>query len=76
MERVVSGLDGPRGDLDAGGPHLRRHLRNGVQERQGVPGGLRDYGEMAITSGGKTVGVWGEGPSYLGPGAVWFNRQT
>lgn len=35
-----------------------------------------DYGEMAITSGGKTVAVWGEGPSYLGPGGVWFNRQT
>ena len=35
-----------------------------------------DYGEMAITSGGRTVAVWGEGPSYLGPGGVWFNRQT
>ena len=24
---------------------------------------------------GKTVAVWGEGPSYLGPGGVWYNRQ-
>jgi hypothetical protein len=35
-----------------------------------------DYGELAITGSGKTVAVWGEGPSYLGPGGVWFNRQT
>jgi hypothetical protein len=35
-----------------------------------------DYGEIAITSGGKTFAVWGEGYSWLGPGGVWFNRQT
>jgi hypothetical protein len=34
-----------------------------------------DYGEIAVTDGGKTVAVWGEGPSYLGPGGVWFNRE-
>ena len=34
-----------------------------------------DYGEIAVTSSGKTVAVWGEGPSYLGPGGVWYNRQ-
>jgi hypothetical protein len=34
-----------------------------------------DYGEIAITSAGATVAVWGEGPSYYGPGGVWFNRQ-
>lgn len=34
-----------------------------------------DYGEIAITSAGKTVAVWGEGESYYGPGGVWFNRQ-
>ncbi|MEX0743758.1 MAG: sialidase family protein, partial [Actinomycetota bacterium] len=34
-----------------------------------------DYGEIAITSSGKTVAVWGEGPSYYGPGGVWFNRE-
>lgn len=31
---------------------------------------------LAITSGGRTAAVWGEGPSYFGPGGVWFNRQT
>jgi hypothetical protein len=34
-----------------------------------------DYGEIAITSRGRTVAVWGEGISYTGPGGVWFNRQ-
>jgi hypothetical protein len=35
-----------------------------------------DYGEIAVTNGGKTVAVWGEGTSYTGPGGVWFNRQN
>jgi hypothetical protein len=35
-----------------------------------------DYGEIAITSAGKTFGIWGEGISYTGPGGVWWNRQT
>jgi hypothetical protein len=35
-----------------------------------------DYGEIAITNTGKTVGVWGEGTSYNGPGGVWINVQS
>ena len=35
-----------------------------------------DYGEIAITNRGKTIGVWAEGSSYTGPGQVWFNRET
>jgi hypothetical protein len=35
-----------------------------------------DYGEIAITSAGKTFGIWGEGASYTGPGGVWWNVQT
>jgi hypothetical protein len=34
-----------------------------------------DYGEIAITSEGKTIATWGEGLSWNGPGGVWFNRQ-
>jgi hypothetical protein len=34
-----------------------------------------DYGEIAITSTGATIAVWGEGRSYAGPGGVWFNRE-
>jgi hypothetical protein len=34
-----------------------------------------DYGELGITSTGKTIAAWGEGTSYDGPGGVWFNRQ-
>jgi hypothetical protein len=35
-----------------------------------------DYGEIAITSTGKTFAVWGESFSYIGPGGTWFNRQV
>jgi hypothetical protein len=34
-----------------------------------------DYGEMAITSAGKTIAIWGEGLSWSGPGGAWFNRE-
>ena len=34
-----------------------------------------DYGEIAITSAGKTIATWGEGISYTGPGGVWINRE-
>jgi hypothetical protein len=34
-----------------------------------------DYGELAITSTGKSIAIWGEGISYTGPGGVWYNRQ-
>jgi hypothetical protein len=34
-----------------------------------------DYGEIAITSAGKTIAAWGEGISYTGPGGVWINRE-
>jgi hypothetical protein len=34
-----------------------------------------DYGEMAITSAGKTIAIWGEGTSWFGPGGIWFNRE-
>jgi hypothetical protein len=35
-----------------------------------------DYGEVAITSAGKTIATWGEGFSYTGPGGTWFNIQS
>jgi hypothetical protein len=35
-----------------------------------------DYGEIGVTSGGRTVAVWGEGFSYTGPGGTWFNIQS
>jgi len=34
-----------------------------------------DYGEIDVTSTGKTVAAWGEGFSYTGPGGTWFNVQ-
>ena len=53
---------------DATGGTAYKH-RNGFDEVYG------DYGEIAITSEGKTVATWGEGKSYYGPGGVWFNRE-
>jgi BNR repeat protein len=35
-----------------------------------------DYGEIAITSAGRSIAAWGEGLSYTGPGGVWINRET
>jgi hypothetical protein len=34
-----------------------------------------DYGEISITSGSRTIAVWGEGFSWTGPGGTWINRQ-
>jgi hypothetical protein len=44
--------------------------------RQGFLEVYGDYGEIAITSAGKTFAIWGEGTSYTGPGGVWWNVQT
>ena len=43
--------------------------RRGFREPYG------DYGEIAITSTGTTIAVWGQGMRYNGPGGSWFNRQ-
>jgi hypothetical protein len=34
-----------------------------------------DYFELDIDALGRTVALWGEGNSYVGPGNVWFARQ-
>jgi hypothetical protein len=34
-----------------------------------------DYGEIDVTSDGKTIATWGEGFSYTGPGGTWLNVQ-
>jgi hypothetical protein len=33
-----------------------------------------DYFELDIDSAGVTHALWGEGPSYAGPGNVWYAR--
>jgi hypothetical protein len=45
------------------------------KNRRGFVEAYGDYGEIAITSEGNTVAVWGEGISLTGPGGVWFNRE-
>jgi hypothetical protein len=33
-----------------------------------------DYFELDIDGAGVTHAIWGEGPSYVGPGNVWYSR--
>jgi BNR repeat-like domain len=33
-----------------------------------------DYFELDIDGAGQTHAIWGEGPSYVGPGNVWYAR--
>ena len=33
-----------------------------------------DYFQMAVDNLGTTHAVWGEGPSYTGPGNIWYNH--
>jgi hypothetical protein len=65
-----------RTELVGAGQDLRRARRaagyvgpNGFAEVYG------DYGEIDVTSAGKTFATWGEGFSYTGPGGTWFNVQ-
>jgi BNR/Asp-box repeat len=60
---------GPVKISDASGGAAYKSAK-GFQEPYG------DYGELGIMSNGKTLAAWGEGPSYIGPGGVWVNRQT
>ena len=48
----------------------------GYKDAEGFLEFYGDYGEIAVSSAGNAIGVWGEGSSYTGPGGVWFNRQT
>jgi hypothetical protein len=47
----------------SGYPYIHQ---NGFQEPYG------DYMELDIGASGETQAVWGEGPSYAGPGNVWY----
>ena len=35
-----------------------------------------DYFELDIDGTGQTHAIWGEGPSYFGPGTVWYARGS
>lgn len=35
-----------------------------------------DYFELDVDGSGKTHALWGEGPSYNGPGNVWYARSS
>lgn len=53
----------------AGYPYKYATPKDGFGEPYG------DYFEIDIDGAGKTHALWGEGPSYNGPGNVWYARQ-
>jgi hypothetical protein len=52
-----------------GYPYKLQQPKDGFLEPYG------DYFELAIDGSGGTHAVWGEGPSYRGPGNVWYSRS-
>jgi hypothetical protein len=47
----------------------------GYKAAEGFQEVYGDYGEIAVTNRGRTIAVWGEGFSYIGPGGTWFAIQ-
>jgi hypothetical protein len=37
--------------------------------------GYGDYFELAVGAAGSTHAVWGQGPSYNGPGHIFYARS-
>ena len=76
------GTSGTGARSTAGGPG-RRRSRSPTRPQEPTdyvgPNGFAevygDYGEIGVTSAGKTFATWGEGFSYTGPGGTWFNVQ-
>jgi hypothetical protein len=52
----------------AGYPYKYATPKDGFAEPYG------DYFELDIDGAGQTHAIWGEGPSYVGPGNVWYAR--
>jgi len=45
------------------------------KSRAGFLEAYGDYGEIDVTDRGTPVAIWGEGPSYAGPGGCWYTRR-
>jgi hypothetical protein len=63
---------GPESQLSQfvpGYPYKLQTPKDGFLEPYG------DYFELAIDGAGRTHALWGEGPSYDGPGNVWYSRS-
>jgi hypothetical protein len=48
----------------------------GYKHRSGYDADYGDFTEVDVTNTGRTIGVWGEGYSYAGPGGTWFNLKS
>ncbi|MDQ3870699.1 MAG: glycoside hydrolase [Chloroflexota bacterium] len=54
---------------------LSRDLGYPYQSGRGFISPYGDYFELDVTGAGRTVATWGEGPSYDGPGNIFFTRE-
>ena len=76
LEHLVPVVVGRRPVVERAGEALGCEHGGRIQVGGRIPEIYGDYGEMAITSAGRTIAVWGEGFSWTGPGGAWFNRQS
>ncbi len=76
LEHLVPVVVGRRPLVERAGEALGCEHGGRIQVGGRIPKIYGDYGEMAITSAGRTIAVWGEGFSWTGPGGAWFNRQS
>jgi hypothetical protein len=56
-------------------PRNRPILREVSAPRDGYLEPYGDYFEIDIDGGGRSHILWGEGPSYQGPGNVWYTNR-
>ena len=67
---VVVGWEAKLSQYVAGFSYKYATPKDGFAEPYG------DYFELDIDSAGQTQAIWGEGPSYVGPGNVWYARGS
>jgi hypothetical protein len=62
-------------ELRIDGPAFAALQPHAYQSAAGFSFPYGDYGWLALDDLGNTYAAWGEGPSWAGPGSVWFTRN-
>jgi hypothetical protein len=71
----VDGATGWSPELRLDGPAVVDLASHAYQTAAGFSHPYGDYQWLAGDSAGRTYAVWGEGPSYAGPGTIYFTRN-
>lgn len=66
----LSAIKAPAHDAGSGYAYKKLEPRQGYLQPYG------DYFELDIDERGRTQAIWGEAPSYFGPGNVWYSRVS